>query len=1033
MPTHAEASGHPGPRRAPRPPSEPLEPGSEHRGAGNSGFRRSRGAARPNGPASRPEVAGNSGGPPVEAVSAEPGLARGNGPSRKAFEPKLGANGHPRKPPASGEPRKAPDARPPSGGRPSGRGGKRLLPVSERPDADDLMTKLVRGLTTGTYECYICYSNVAPAHQTWACSNCFAVFHLNCISQWARKSMPEPGRGVPGAPGATAGFRCPGCNFSHTQMPSEYRCMCGKTVDPPQDRNVTPHCCGSLCLGQRPEGCVHECLHPCHPGPHPPCSQTIHVPCHCGKAGFTLRCGSGGRQISCGQVCGKLLGCGSHSCEAVCHAGPCEPCAVSTDVSCWCGKESKNVACGSKDQPLDGFSCQQVCDHAFGCPGHHKCERICHPDAHPAGQVCPFDPSVISTCPCGKNRLEAEARETCLDEILTCGERCDKELPCGHRCRSACHLGECARCDEPLTVACQCGENTMTVVCGEVERKNGELVPPTCEKVCRVLRSCKKHQCGRKCCPVGSKKTPDDPDGLHVCALVCGKPLKCGNHTCEELCHRGFCPPCLSASFEDLSCHCGRTVLFPPIPCGAKPPRCRHNCIRQRDCGHPMQEHECHNDSVSCPPCVVLVEKPCVCERKVFKQACYKTTGGVSCGDRCPEIMVCGHRCPAVCHQHDIDSERGSCTEKCGTPRPVCLHPCGQPCHVGSACDTTVPCQHPMKQTCKCGNRVQLGVCGQASQTRAWRIFLPCDASCEVAERNKRLADALEIDPKAPRIPASDDAGIDYPEQMLLFAKANPTFVKPLEKEFESLILDRTRKSTRMLNHARKTHLAFAQRLAAQFYDLDSEIEDANTQSPGLFLKKRPTSRIPATLVSEAANMPKKVRSAKPAAVASQGTMAVNALHLVNVAWGMDSRSIAILLEPLFGTSFGKPVIHWNGEDDLIVAVKTLSPAEPAQVEQFLRQIRTSVAEKFVSNGWAKAVNLCWVDRTLKIRGEEGAQPKVEEEKAAPPEAQPQPMIGTKNAFDALAKPAPAGGWDDGAGDAGEENSTVDTWEALAD
>jgi transcriptional repressor NF-X1 len=33
---------------------------------------------------------------------------------------------------------------------------------------------------------------------------------------------------------------------------------------------------------------------------------------------------------------------------------------------------------------------------------------------------------------------------------------------------------------------------------------------------------------------------------------VCGKPLSCGNHRCEERDHRGPCPPCFRSSFEEV-------------------------------------------------------------------------------------------------------------------------------------------------------------------------------------------------------------------------------------------------------------------------------------------------------------------------------------------------------------------------------------------------------------------------------------------------------------------------------------------------
>jgi transcriptional repressor NF-X1 len=36
----------------------------------------------------------------------------------------------------------------------------------------------------------------------------------------------------------------------------------------------------------------------------------------------------------------------------------------------------------------------------------------------------------------------------------------------------------------------------------------------------------------------------EEPGGLHECELICEKMLSCGNHhRCEEMDHRGGCPP----------------------------------------------------------------------------------------------------------------------------------------------------------------------------------------------------------------------------------------------------------------------------------------------------------------------------------------------------------------------------------------------------------------------------------------------------------------------------------------------------------
>jgi transcriptional repressor NF-X1 len=86
------------------------------------------------------------------------------------------------------------------------------------------------------------------------------------------------------------------------------------------------------------------------------------------------------------------------------------------------------------------------------------------------------------------------------------------------------------------------------------------------------------------CCPLsfqaknrGKRKPPgaDDvhahahvgagEDDLHACQLTCGKLLSCGLHTCQRKDHKGACGRCLQASYDELICHCGETVIYPPV------------------------------------------------------------------------------------------------------------------------------------------------------------------------------------------------------------------------------------------------------------------------------------------------------------------------------------------------------------------------------------------------------------------------------------------------------------------------------------
>jgi transcriptional repressor NF-X1 len=57
------------------------------------------------------------------------------------------------------------------------------------PQRDDMASVLAHELRTCSYECMICMDVVRPAHHVWSCDCCWAVFHLNCVHQWANKSL----------------------------------------------------------------------------------------------------------------------------------------------------------------------------------------------------------------------------------------------------------------------------------------------------------------------------------------------------------------------------------------------------------------------------------------------------------------------------------------------------------------------------------------------------------------------------------------------------------------------------------------------------------------------------------------------------------------------------------------------------------------------------------------------------------------------------------------------------------------------------
>ncbi|KAI0635276.1 hypothetical protein C8Q77DRAFT_1054207 [Trametes polyzona] len=732
---------------------------------------------------------------------------------------------------------------------------------------------------------------------------CWMTFHLKCIRSWAAKSVKDVVEAWRARGEEKEGdWRCPGCQSKRTAVPSSYWCFCGSTPDPKPPRLATPHSCANPC--SRPRACGHPCSLNCHPGPCPPCQVTTQKPCYCGKQTLSFRCAhlSLGKnsnpataELSCGQQCGRTLSCGNHPCEDVCHPGKCKPCPVRELVRCYCGKEEKEVGCGEGEVKEcmvveDGqekrwvgrYACANNCDRPFDC-GIHRCSKPCHPPS-PTPIPCPRSPSVVTHCPCGKHVLAPESapffppgtlltRTTCTDPVPTCQSTCMKPLEgCEHVCSARCHTGPCPPCSIVIVRPCRCGSSTREVRCFEDQeraraRARGETGPEVeiiCERPCGVLKACGRHQCNRPCCPLASlgnikskgKKRAGvaedplivaDPQGWHECDLVCGRLLNCGNHHCEERDHKGPCPPCLRSSFEEMVCHCGRTVLEPPIPCGTRI-ACTYPCNRPPSpCGHPKLPHTCHEDPTPCPPCLILTTKLCACGKKMVGNIpCSRERDKISCGTVCGKLMACGfHHCPRLCHGDAC----GACHAPCGKPRKLCLpaiHPCTLPCHAPASCDESEPCQSVVTVTCPCGRLNQQVQCGRSTANPTRREGgqqLKCTTECAIAQRNARLAEALKIDPQRADSRLNQ---VTYHDDLVAFARANLKFCTIVEKSFADFLA--SDKKSQILPHMPEQKRKFVHDLAA-VYRMDTQMVDQEPHR-SVQLLRRLDSRVPNPLLS---------------------------------------------------------------------------------------------------------------------------------------------------------------------------------------
>ena len=735
---------------------------------------------------------------------------------------------------------------------------------SIKSNAPDIATRTHEDILNGVYECPICTSEVARNSKVWSCKTCWTVFHLTCIKKWSQNegSALDQQRVQNGDSLPPRQWRCPGCNLPKDVLPSSYTCWCEKEVDPRPISGNPPHSCGQTCGKRRisPKKCPHPCELLCHAGPCPPCTHLGPVQsCFCGKKSISRKCVDTNYDTgwSCEELCGDLMPCGEHTCNRPCHEGLCGACEVQVDSRCYCGKTEKFVICSERGDEkksqraantessreiiedwVGSFDCGHACDRPFDC-GKHNCVNRCHPHK-PQTPHCPWSPDVISRCPCGKTLLDeisGRVRESCEDSIPNCKEVCLKRLHCGHQCQQVCHSGRCMPCLQNVDVSCRCGRTSSTTVCHQ-----GREDSPQCSRVCRVTLNCGRHECGERCClrerkaaerqatrrklrPLGAvpRALDEGYEAEHICLRLCGRLLKCGNHPCPELCHKGPCGSCREAIFDEIDCNCGRTVLQPPLPCGTSPPPCRFDCERPKICGHPQVPHNCHGDQEACPKCPFLTEKSCMCGKKTLQnQQCWLTD--VRCGTICGKKLRCGsHFCRKPCHRPGECEDAGkSCQQLCGKAKKACGHLCEEQCHAPSSCREDKPCQNKMLITCECQHLKEQIKCNASKSSEGnSRKTLKCDDECARLERNHKLALALNIDPETHK---DDHVPYSTATLQLFQTQESIKWAQTQEREFRVFAADDAEKRLRfkpMSAHQR----SYLHSLAEDF-GLDSESMD---------------------------------------------------------------------------------------------------------------------------------------------------------------------------------------------------------------
>ncbi|PHH72352.1 hypothetical protein CDD82_6022 [Ophiocordyceps australis] len=865
---------------------------------------------------------------------------------------------------------------------------------ASKSTAAHLGTRIHQDISSLNYECTICTDDVLRSSRVWSCSLCWTVVHLSCAKQWHLNQMKQHQASEPASEPASS-WRCPGCNSKLHEAPASYHCWCGKEVNPlPASTALPPHSCGQTCSKPRAT-CPHPCSLQCHAGPCPPCQLVgPSQPCFCGKQTCQKLCretdyDSGWR---CDAVCGDLLPCGQHSCPQPCHSGLCGDCTVQVDSRCYCGLVRQDMVCSLTAEPLQSysvddaawfqgtFSCQAPCQRLFDC-GLHKCSKTCHAqDQSPLH--CLFAPDAVTRCPCGKTGLDDlvdSPRQSCQDNVPRCQEACHKALPCGHLCQAKCHAGDCGPCNEQVQVPCRCGRISTPSLCHQ-----GIMENPLCMRTCQASLNCGRHKCGQHCCPAErkalerrgakKKKRPGADASLvepqHICIRTCGKLLKCGSHDCQHMCHRGPCPSCPEAIFQDISCHCGRTVLQPPQPCGTRPPECRFSCLKQPACGHPPVDHSCHPEEVPCPKCPFLVDRWCVCgKEKLRSQPCHLREA--YCGRPCGKTLKCRlHVCKKRCHGpdecEDVGASDEACSQVCGKTKLFCEHPCQLVCHGPTPCNESATCFAKTMIKCPCGHRqIQSKCLASSSNPEPLKPDVKCDDECLRMDRNRRLAAALNVNPAS-----HTDNHVPYSELTLRLFKENLAWAESQEREF--------RVFAQSVNEVRirfkpmvSAYRQFIHALADD-YGLESQSEDAE---PHRYVVIYKTSRFVSAPSKTLAHCVKicDLQASEAAATAttwSPKSPAVehqpfNSLLLISPRFGLTADEVSVVLhDDLTSQSSMKFVVSFLPTEEVLLraVVQYSALVSPAAVEDSLGRLKARLAKTLERSAMAGNVIMCRTD-----------------------------------------------------------------------
>lgn len=135
----------------------------------------------------------------------------------------------------------------------------------------------------------------------------------------------------------------------------------------------------------------HTCTKPCHSGPCTPCTRipVTQQPCACGysfPANSPIRTSCLSPLPTCTSKCTRMVSCGIHPCQQICHDSPCRACTTIVKRTCRCMQSVISMPCtemkrDENEVDADGnlmneIRCARVCKIKLAC-GRHRCNERC--------------------------------------------------------------------------------------------------------------------------------------------------------------------------------------------------------------------------------------------------------------------------------------------------------------------------------------------------------------------------------------------------------------------------------------------------------------------------------------------------------------------------------------------------------------------------------------------------------------------------------------------------------------------------------